>query len=130
MSADGKNESSSSATKEEDVILFNEKNFEGFDKRGYHRLHNVCMQTDAAAVHRELDKGTDINILTKWKPPTTPLIFAVRHSSLEVVQLLISRGANVNYLHPITEAAFRGREDVVKALLAVKADPNPAGSFS
>jgi hypothetical protein len=66
-----------------------------------------------------LDKGAKVNELSDG--PTTALHEAAEHGHIEMVKLLISRGADVNNncnWTPLHMAAARGHLDVVKALLA------------
>jgi hypothetical protein len=68
--------------------------------------------------------------------PTQILSEAVASENADLVQVAISRGADVNAtpeslggLHPLEVAAFDGRADVVKLLIAAGADVN-AGSIT
>jgi Ankyrin repeats (3 copies)/Domain of unknown function (DUF3471) len=49
---------------------------------------------DAATVTKLLDEGVDVN--TKFRYGATALSFAADHGQLEVVKVLLARGANVN----------------------------------
>lgn len=78
-------------------------------------------------VKKFLDQGTDANFSSfAW----SSLQMAAGKGQLGVVKLLVERGANVNYQHPITKmtalhlAAYENYQDVVKYLLAHGADPN------
>jgi ankyrin repeat protein len=58
------------------------------------------------------------------------LQIAANKNQLEVVKLLVEKGADLNYKHPITKmtalalAALDGHKDVVAYLLSKGADPN------
>jgi ankyrin repeat protein len=58
----------------------------------------------------------------------TPLMDAVRGSSIEATQEAIAAGANVNEIDggmtPLLIAVYRGDEDMVRLLLQNGADPN------
>jgi ankyrin repeat protein len=78
-------------------------------------------------VKKFLDHGTDANFTSfAW----SSLQMAAGKGQLAVVKLLVERGADVNYQHPITKmtplhlAAYEGYTDVVKYLLSKGADPN------
>ncbi len=82
---------------------------------------------DTATVKKLLDDGVGVNEpVFAW----TWLQVAANKNQLEVVKLLIDRGADINYKHPITKmtalslAAVDGHTDVVKYLLSKGADPN------
>lgn len=57
-------------------------------------LAAAARKGDAAAVTKLLDEGVDVN--TKFRYGTTALSFAADHGQLEVVKVLLARGANVN----------------------------------
>ncbi len=59
----------------------------------------------------------------------TPLVAAVRTQNMELVKLLVNKGANVNYAikgdgSPLIEAARTGQLEIVRYLLAQNADVN------
>src|SRR5688572_6708279 len=83
---------------------------------------------DEAAVGRLLDTGTSPNLRS---PATgiTPLIWASNFGDLEVMELLLSRGARIDvhargYGTPLSSAAYFGRAPAVRLLLDRGADPN------
>ena len=57
-------------------------------------LAAAARKGDAAAVTRLLDEGVDVN--AKFRYGTTALSFAADHGHLEVVKVLLARGAEVN----------------------------------
>jgi ankyrin repeat protein len=76
---------------------------------------------DAAAVKAFLDKGTDVNAKTQYG--ATALAYACDKGHVEVVRLLIERGADVNVRDtfygeaPIGWASSKGYTEIVKMLL-------------
>ncbi|MDR2876255.1 MAG: ankyrin repeat domain-containing protein [Methylobacillus sp.] len=78
-------------------------------------------------VKKYLDGGLSVNEqFFAW----SALHISANHDQLEVVKLLIERGADPNYRHPITKmtpltmAAIDGFTDVVEYLLSKGGDPN------
>lgn len=59
-----------------------------------------------------------------------PVLAAAAKGRVEMVKLLVERGANVNYQHPITKftplahAVYDGNNELVEYLLQHKADPS------
>ena len=79
-------------------------------------------------VVRLLDTGTPVNERS-GKYQETPLMVAARRGTLEMVKLLVARGADVNASSPtigtaLHAAAFRGRLDLCRVLIEHKADVN------
>jgi ankyrin repeat protein len=76
-----------------------------------------------------LDNGAQLNVKAdKSKDNPTPLHFAVKHNDVEVVNALLSAGANPNIkskngVTPLHTAAQYNELDVVKALLSAGANP-------
>jgi len=82
---------------------------------------------NVAVVKKYLDNGVGINDqYFAW----SALQIAANKNQLEVVKLLVEKGADLNYKHPITKmtalalAAVDGYTDVVSYLLSKGADPN------
>jgi len=78
-------------------------------------------------VQKYLDQGVDVNDLYfAW----SALQIAANKGQLTVVKMLVEKGADINYKHPITKmtalhlAAYDGYEDVVKYLISKGADVN------
>jgi ankyrin repeat protein len=78
-------------------------------------------------VKKYLDDGLSVNEqFFAW----SALHIAANKGQLEVVKLLVERGADLNYRHPITKmtplamAALDGYTDIVNYLLSKGADPN------
>ncbi|HEK86271.1 MAG TPA: tetratricopeptide repeat protein [Candidatus Aminicenantes bacterium] len=97
--------------------------FSGCVASFYPPLHKAAMDGDVNKVQTLLDKGTDIN---EWKYGT-PLMYAASAGKLEVVKLLVARGANLNTQAQggwtaLCWAAMGGHEEVVDFLIASGAD--------
>jgi ankyrin repeat protein len=76
-----------------------------------------------------LDRGSDIDAVSKNKFSATPLQGAAAMGNLELARLLIARGANVNCrgeegVSPLHEAAGSGQIELAKLLLDHGADLN------
>lgn len=97
-----------------------------------HLLLKAASTGDVATVRRLLDSGVDINYHSKDKQATgrTALSEAAIQGHLEVVRLLLERGANLDWqdravgFTPLGWAANEGHESIVEALLEAGADPN------
>lgn len=84
-------------------------------------LTKLAQEGDAAGVRRLLDEGTPVDVIDNGRFNVTPLQAAAGAGHLEVVTLLLERGANVNHVDhdgfsPITAAARAGKWGVVKVL--------------
>jgi hypothetical protein len=77
---------------------------------------------DVAAVKALLDQGVAVD--TKFRYDRTPLSFAADRGNVELVKLLLDRGANPDaedtfyHLTPLGSAAYKGNAEVVRLLLA------------
>jgi ankyrin repeat protein len=78
-------------------------------------------------VQKYLDEGVNINDkYFAW----SALQIAANKGQLEIIKMLVEKGAEIDYRHPITKmtalhlAAVDGYEDVVKYLLSKGANPN------
>jgi ankyrin repeat protein len=102
-------------------------------------LGSAILGSDAPAVRRILQTGLDVNArlpgFSNWRKedPNSghshyPLILAISSSSLEVIQLIIDAGADLDvsdgyHGSALAYAAYRGSKDVVYALLQGGANP-------
>ena len=88
---------------------------------GAERLWQAARSGDLEAVQRELDTGVDVNSATTYQ--STALSFACDRGHLQVVELLLSRGANPNVKDtfynatPLTWAQLNKHYDVISLLL-------------
>jgi len=79
-----------------------------------------------------LDAGTNIDEIEYG---STPLYEAVTYSKIPIIKLLLSRGANVNFINSLTgtsilvAAVKNSNLAIVRLLLEHGANPNPAPSF-
>jgi ankyrin repeat protein len=102
------------------AVLFGVSLF-GADPDGTTALHHAAHNQDVAAVRKLLaaDK-TSADVENRYG--VTPLRLAVETGNLEIVNLLMAAGANVNHVLPEGEtmlmtAAYTGNVPVIKALL-------------
>lgn len=90
-------------------------------------LWTAALDNDVDRCQELMRKGHDVN--QKDSSGYTPLHYAVRSSSVQLVRLLIDAGANVNAqtsagkATPLHRAVTRGRPETVKLLLEKGADP-------
>ncbi|MEP7353605.1 MAG: ankyrin repeat domain-containing protein [Acidobacteriota bacterium] len=115
-----------------------------FGPNGFTALHRACYWGQADVARFLLDEGTDPNAITQDKfLQIAPLGCAVATADvpnpsddedavLELVQLLVERGAKVNArrrdgLTALHSAAFRGHLKVIRYLLDHGADPAMRG---
>ena len=96
------------------------------------KLLEAAEQGNVEQVKKLIDQGVNSN--ARWGViALTPLIFAVKSGSLEVVRYLLEHGADVNSLafHALAykgwsalhEAAYKNHPEIVKLLLKYGADP-------
>jgi ankyrin repeat protein len=90
-------------------------------------LAGAMEKGDAAYVKQLLDSGMDPNEKAyAW----SYLQVAANKNQLAIVKLMVERGADVNYKHPITKmtsialAAYNGNKDMVQYLISKGGDPN------
>ena len=83
-----------------------------------HLIHDAALDGDIDEVQRQLDAGVDPNL--KSFKGATPLFYAVYGGHLEVVELLITRGADVNTMHlnnsVLDQAHSYNDQEIVKLL--------------
>jgi ankyrin repeat protein len=88
---------------------------------------------DINRVRMLLASGANVNALAEnflGIGNISPLSYAVSEGDTEIVKLLLDKGADVNFKHPlgggalITDAAMKGDTDIVSLLLAKGADIN------
>lgn len=102
------------------------------DEYGSTALYYVASQGDKELVELLLANVADVNMVNN--EGDTPLYYAVKGDdtgeidNIDVVRLLIDRGADVNAKHGsiLWIAARYGELEVIKLLLSHKADPNAA----
>jgi RNA polymerase sigma factor (sigma-70 family) len=108
-------------------------------ERGAHvSFHQACWRNDVegAGAYLDADPALLQTPLARGKRPGSkyPVSLAAEGRSLEVLGLLLDRGANPSFSDPLYAgytplhfAAERGYVDVVRLLLERGADPNPPG---
>ncbi|RCV19682.1 hypothetical protein SETIT_3G404700v2 [Setaria italica] len=77
-----------------------------------------------------LEQNADPNV--RMGDQVTPISFALRHSSVPCLKLLVQAGADVNGFgsyNPLAKAAKKGLTEAIKCLLEAGADPNVPDSF-
>lgn len=84
-------------------------------------LLTAAHRGDLATVRNLLDQGHDANEVDPHDN-STPLIRAASENRLNVMQLLIGRGADVNKGYPLGAAAVHNNREAVKVLLSHGAD--------
>ena len=95
-------------------------------------FHESARDGDLAGVRCNLDSGADVNLEDRVIDSNNdaPLHFAAQNGHLNVVSLLLKRGANVNAKNrdssaPLHLAAFEGHAEIASTLLAEGADADP-----
>lgn len=105
----------------------------------YDLLMNAVESGDVRAVKAELDKGTNPNDLPLLQyEPIAPLCAAAADGKLDIVRLLLDRGADVNSgdgwdFTPLAAAATNNQIEVMKLLItrgAIVNDFGDGGSYS
>ena len=91
-------------------------------------IHEAVINRDIEAVKQHLAAGTNVD--EKDGVGWTPLHYAAVEGNKEVVELLITKGADVNAKDdqsgetPLHFAAFSGHKEIVELLIAKGADVN------
>jgi len=91
-------------------------------------LLSACESGDLDAVHAEIDRGVDPNL--RWDDPDrayrhgkSALMWATRFGHIQIVDFLIQRGADINFVHKLVGnalhyAAFHGQTKIGALLIA------------
>jgi len=84
-------------------------------------ITKLAEEGDEEGVRRMLDEGTPVDYIANGRFNMTPLQVAAVAGHLEIVNLLLERGANVNHFDhddfsPVTSAARAGKWNVVRVL--------------
>jgi ankyrin repeat protein len=100
-------------------------------------LHKAAREGDADRVRELLDAGADVNVRNtdKQRLQYTPLHWAAYYGHLEIAEILISRGADLDavdpdYSTPLYLAAEEGHPKVVEFLISKGAEVNVKSSRS
>ncbi|VDK22061.1 unnamed protein product, partial [Taenia asiatica] len=93
------------------------------------QIFDACRLGDISRVVTLLDKGVSVDLKDTTGRKSTPLHFAAGYGRLNVVELLIIKGADVSAkddggLIPLHNACSFGHTEVVQLLLAANSDPN------
>ena len=94
-------------------------------------LHDAIQAGDLAQVKKLLGAGADINSSASGKGGMTPLNYAAYEGHLEIVKLLLDKGAEIDTrdnmsFTPLLVAAISGHQEVQKELIIRGADVNLA----
>ena len=102
-------------------------------------MHTAVLEGSISMVRACLDLGSDIQGFSKSSKNlgplnhqrTGPLTLSILNGHLEIAELLLNKGANVNSLEiyysgmaPLTAACFKGHLGIVMKLLRLGANPN------
>ena len=100
-------------------------------------LHKAAREGDADRVRELLDAGADVNARNadKQRLQYTPLHWAAYYGHLEIAEILISRGADLDaddpyYSTPLYLAVEEGHPEVVEFLISKGAKVNVKSSSS
>jgi len=97
------------------------------EKKPIENLHDACEQGDIKEVKVLIAAGFNVN---EYKNDLSPLHKAVYENQIEIVSLLLDKGAVIdqqtkgNFRSPLEIACARGNLDIVKLLLKRGANPN------
>ncbi|KAJ3115228.1 hypothetical protein HDU96_001012 [Phlyctochytrium bullatum] len=96
------------------------------NRRGATLLGLASASLNAPAVKLLLEKGAPVNPVPTGHRSKPPLFFALEEDNLEILQLLVQHGADLNSRYrgdtALHRAAAKGRPEVVKLLLEFGAD--------
>ena len=95
----------------------------------YERMHTAIIQNDIPEVENLIKSELDPDLTLDSRAAPTFLTQATRLGRIEIVHLLISAGADVNYADgdnnsPLNHACKTGNMKLVKILLKAGANPN------
>lgn len=95
------------------------------NKSGYACIHRL---RDSCILSKLLDIGADPNV-RELNGGETALGWVSSHNNIEMITMLLDRGASVNYpshngASPIHQAAWRGSNDAIRLLVSRGADIN------
>ncbi len=91
-------------------------------------IHQAASEGELAAVKRAVERGESVN--GRDQKNRTPLLCAIRHEQVEVVEYLLQCGADPNapsishHDTPLHQAARRGSATITRMLLEAGADAN------
>ena len=94
-------------------------------------LYAAAKIGDINLVQMHLDRGVDVNMVGSVYSPLTPLAHAANNGHLEVVKLLVEKGADVNVesgFSPLHNAVREDHPEMVKFLLSHGANVNQVTS--
>lgn len=97
------------------------------DDTGFAPLHYACRRPAIDIVKYLIDSGAQVHCVSKNKKADTPLCAAAQGGDLEVINLLLQKGANVNYvnglqLNPLHLAIKEGKKLAAVFLIHNNAD--------
>jgi ankyrin repeat protein len=113
------------------LLLQSGARLEATNKNGFTALHTTAFVFPRVKAAKFLvEKGADVNANKAFKT-MTPLHFAARSGSTELVQLLLDHGATTTQSveSPLNEAVNGGNAAIVELLLAHKANVNARDSL-
>lgn len=111
------------------ISKLNESNVNDIDKDKRTLLHHAALLNNTAAIKLLIEKNADLNVpdYLGW----SPLHYAAQQHRLEVANILIKAGANINSIDSygnniLWRAVFesKGRGDMINLLSSNGADPN------
>ena len=97
-------------------------------------LHRACAEGNLPAVEKALDEGADVNYKDRDNYHNTPLDITSYKGNIELANMLIRRGADVNSknswgISPLHIASMDGKIELAKLLIENGADVNIKDDF-